>query len=79
MAASPEASDKTEPVGVDQLYNSSPLKAQPWMQAVGGIPAKADTCGGDVDSTHGIPKGSWLIMANAPHGIKQEGDNMKQV
>lgn len=64
----------TAPVGIMDLYNSSPLKLQPWMQTAGGIPPKAKTCSGtydpELDSTHGIPKGSWLIMENAPRGLK---------
>jgi len=59
-------------IGVTDLYNSSPSKAQPWMQATGGIPQRAKLCGGDpdADSTHGIPQGSLLIMENAPKGLR---------
>jgi len=61
-------------VRTTDLYNSSPSKAQPWRQATGGIPPRTKSCGGqydpEADSTHGIPQGSWLIMGNAPGGLR---------
>jgi len=62
-------SGRTIPAGISQLYNSVPSKVQPWMQPDGGIPARAKACA-EVDSTHGIQQGSWLIMGNAPVGLK---------
>jgi len=62
--------------GVSQLYNSSPSKMQPWKQGKNGIPKRAPACSGpDADSTHGIPKGSWLIMQNAPAGLRPQDGN----
>ena len=61
------------PAGISELYNSTPSKVQPWMQATGGIPAQAKICG-DVDTTHGVPEGNWLIMENAPKGLKPKSD-----
>jgi len=70
----------TQPIGITDIYNSSPSKFQPWMQVTGGIPPKARMCRGsagyncpEADSTHGIAKGSLLIMENAPKGIRLEG------
>ena len=66
------------PIGIQDLYNSSPSKIQPWMQETGGIPKKATLCGGpdnpEKDSTHGIRQGSFLIMANAPVGVRPKMD-----
>lgn len=63
-------------IGITDLYNSSPSKVQPWMQTIGGIPVKRQMCSGDVgpeaDSTHGTPEGNWLIMTNAPIGLKPD-------
>lgn len=60
--------------GTDELFNSSPAKIQPWKQGASGIPMRAHACSGgpDADSTHGIPKGSWLIMQNAPAGLRPQ-------
>ena len=60
---------RTIPARISQLYNSVPSKVQPWMQPDGRIPARAKACA-EVDSTHGIPQGSWLIMGNNPVGLK---------
>ncbi|KAJ0120517.1 hypothetical protein J7T55_015246 [Diaporthe amygdali] len=68
----------TAPVGVSDIHNSSPTKTQPWMQQTSGIPQKATICGGTPDqvsdSTHGIPQGQWLIMGNAPIGLRPSLD-----
>ena len=69
---------ETPPIGITDLYNSSPSKTQPWMQVTGGIPAKTKLCGEtydpEVDSTHGIPQGSLLVMENAPKGLRPKTD-----
>ena len=62
------------PVPVSELYNSSPSKVQPWILPTGGIPPRATMSGGDVDNTHGIAQGNWLIMGNAPIGLRPKGD-----
>lgn len=67
----------TQPIGIMDIHNSSPSKFQPWMQVTGGIPPKARVGGEDydypeADSTHGIAKGSLLIMENQPIGISLE-------
>jgi len=66
------SSEMVRVAGIDELHNSTPLKIQPWMQHTGGIPPRAamSACGAQVDSTHGIPQGSWLIMGNNPVGLK---------
>lgn len=56
-------------VGVTQLYNSTPEKVQPWMQPTGGIPEAAIMCAAS-DNTHGVSEGSWLVMENAPKGLR---------
>jgi len=59
-------------VGVTELFNTSPSKVQPWMQAAGGIP-QAKTCSGlydpAVDCTHTVLQGEWLVLENAPAGL----------
>jgi len=64
-------------VGVTELYNTSPSKVQPWMQATGGIP-KTKMCGGtydpEADCTHSVPQGSLLILENAPAGLQPKKD-----
>lgn len=64
----------TAVAGMAELYNSSPAKIQPWKHGAIGIPMRAQACSGgnDADSTHGIPKGSWLIMQNAPAGLRPQ-------
>ena len=63
-------SQSTRLAKVSDLYNSSPAKIRPWIEAAGGIPSQSQACKGGADSTHGIPEGSWLIMQNAPDGLK---------
>lgn len=66
--------ENASPIAPTDLYNSSPSKIQPWMQATGGIPQKTKQCVGtydpEVNSTHGIPQGSLLVMENAPKGLR---------
>ena len=65
-----------QPISITDIYNSSPSKLQPWMQATGGIPPRAKVGNLNVDpetdSTHGIPKGSLLIMTNQPAGCRPD-------
>ncbi|KAF5969744.1 hypothetical protein FBULB1_10064 [Fusarium bulbicola] len=71
-------SSPSPPAGVTELYNSSPAKIQPWIQANGSIPGRSqkNTCGGPPDPTHGIAKGDWLIMGNNPAGVQTKDDEV---
>lgn len=64
------STDLVRPAGITEFCNSTPSKIQPWKLPTGGIPPRAEaTCGAQVDNTHGIPQGSWLIMGNNPAGL----------
>lgn len=57
-------------IDITDLYNPSPSKTRPWIQAAGGISARDKSRGGTYDSTHGIPQGSLLVMEDASRGLK---------
>lgn len=74
-----QSPEETTPIGIHDLYNSSPSKIQPWMQVTGAILPKAKECDGTYDpalnTTHGVEEGSFLIMENAPRGLKPKIDS----
>ena len=56
-------------IEITHLYNPSPSKTRPWMQAAERISARNKSRGGTYDSTHGIPQGSLLVMEDASRGL----------
>jgi hypothetical protein len=48
------------------------------MQAAGGIPQRAKSCGTVPENTHGIPLGSTLITANNPAGLAPKKDEISE-
>jgi hypothetical protein len=80
MESNAVGTQKSTIAGVSQLLNSSPSKIQPWKQENNRIPARSQACSDpDSDSTHGVPKGSWLIMQNAPAGLRPQNTIKEEI